>query len=111
MERLLTCAIVFEPERAVAYLDGELDSWTAECVVARLAPLVKSGHDVIVNLSGLSFLGTTGLVLLDRLRRCAAGKGGSLCLQDPSAPARRLLDVTGLGDHFTIQARGALPTA
>jgi anti-sigma B factor antagonist len=95
----------------VAYLDGELDSWTAECVVARLAPLVKSGHDVVVNLSGLSFLGTTGLVLLDSLRRCAVGRGGSLCLEDPSAPARRLLDVTGIGDHFTIRAGGALPTA
>jgi anti-sigma B factor antagonist len=111
MERLLTCAIVFEPERAVAYLNGELDGWTAECVVARLAPLVISGRDVVVNLSGLSFLGTTGLVLLDRLGRCAAGKGGSLGLEDPSASARRLLDVTGLGDHFTIEARGALPTA
>lgn len=111
MKRLLTCAIVSEPGRALAYLDGELDSWTAECVVARLAPLVKSGRHVVVNLSGLSFLGTSGLVLLDHLGRCAVRKGGSLCLEDPSAPARRLLDVTGLGEHFTVRDGGALPTA
>lgn len=54
MKRLLTCATVFEPQRTVVYLNGELDSWTAECVVSRLAPLVKSGHDLVVNLSGLS---------------------------------------------------------
>jgi anti-sigma B factor antagonist len=111
MKRLLTCAIAFEPQRTVAYLNGELDSWTAECVVARLAPLVKSGHHLVVNLSGLSFLGTTGLVLLDRLGRCAVGKGGSLSLEDPPTVARRLLDVTGLADQFTIRAGGALPTA
>jgi anti-anti-sigma factor len=111
MERLLECAIVFEPDRAVAYLNGELDGWTAECVITRLAPLIMSGRHVVVNLSGLSFLGTTGLVLLDRLGRCVAGKGGSLCLEDPSASARRLLEVTGLGDHFTVQISRALPTA
>jgi anti-sigma B factor antagonist len=111
MKELLSCAMVFAPECTVAYLNGELDSWTAECVVARLGPLVASGHDVVVNLSGLSFLGTTGLALLDRLGRCAARKGGSLCLEDPSTAARRLLEVTGLGDHFTIRAGVALSTA
>jgi anti-sigma B factor antagonist len=111
MRELLRCAMVFAPERTVAYLSGELDGWTAECVVARLAPPVVSGHDVVVNLSGLSFLGTTGLALLDRLGRCAALKGGSLCLEDPSTAARRLLELTGLEDHFTIRVGGALPTA
>jgi anti-sigma B factor antagonist len=111
MKQILTCALVFAPECTVAYLNGELDGWTAECVVARLGPLVASGHDVVVNVSGLSFVGTTGLVLLDRLGRCAARKGGSLCLEDPSTAARRLLEVTGLGDHFTIRAGGTLSTA
>jgi anti-sigma B factor antagonist len=95
----------------VAYLDGELDSCTAECVFTRLGPLVKSGHDLVVNLSGLSFLGTTGLALLDRLGRCAACNGGSLSLEDPSTAARRLLEVAGLGDRFMIQIGQAVPTA
>lgn len=110
MNELFTCTVVLDSHRAVAYLYGELDSYTSECLLGQLAPLIKSGCDVVVNLSGLSFVSTTGLVLLDRLARCVAGKGGSLCLADPSAVARRVLDITGLAARFTIQAEGAVPS-
>jgi anti-sigma B factor antagonist len=110
MNEIFTCTVVVDPHRAVAYLYGELDSYTSECLLGQLAPLIKSGRDVVVNLSGLSFVSTTGLVLLDRLARCVARKGGSLSLTDPSAVAQRVLDITGLADRFTIQAEAALPT-
>jgi anti-sigma B factor antagonist len=109
MNEIFTCTVVFGFHRTVAYLDGELDAWTAEDLVDRLAPMVESGRDVVVNLSGLSSVATTGLILLDRLAQCAEDEGGSLCLADPSAPARRLLDITGLATRFTIQADAALP--
>jgi anti-sigma B factor antagonist len=110
MNEIFSCTVVFNSQPAVAYLQGELDSYTAECLIAKLGPLIKSGRDVVVNLSGLSFVSTTGLVLLDRLALCVTGKGGSLCLADPSAVARRLLDLTGLSDRLMIQADGALPS-
>jgi anti-sigma B factor antagonist len=110
MNEIFTCTVVFDDHRAVAHLYGELDSYTAEGLLAQLAPIIKSGRDVVVNLSGVSFISTTSLVLLDRLARCVAGKGGSLCLADPSAVTRRLLDITGLTDRFAIQADAALPS-
>ena len=111
MKRLLTCAMTFEPQRTVAYLHGELDCYTAECVVTRLAPFVTSGHDLVVNLSGLSFLGITGLALLDRLSRCADCNGGSLRLEDPSTAVQRLLGLAVCQDRFMIQIGRALPAA
>lgn len=110
MNQLFSCTVVLETHRAVAYLDGELDSYTAECLFDHLAPLIKSGREVVVDLSGLSFVSSTGLVLLDRLALCAAGRGGSLCLADPSAVVRRVLEITGLNARFTILTGGALPS-
>lgn len=111
MKQLLTCTVVRELDRAVAHLDGELDGWTAEGLFTRLAPLVNSGGELVVDLRALSFVSTTGLILLDRLGQCAAGAGGSLTVADPPAMVRRLLDVTGLGDHFTVHTRRPVPTS
>jgi anti-anti-sigma factor len=110
MSQIFTCTVVpGASNRAVAYLDGELDSHAAESMFTQLAPLVSSRRDVVVDLSGLRFVNTTGLVLLERLARCLADKGGSLCLAEPSAPVRRLLDITGLATRFTVRTREAFP--
>lgn len=108
MNEIFSCTVVSDAHPAVAYLQGELDSYTAETMLSELAPLIKSGRDVVVNFASLSFVSITSLVLLDRLARCVSGKGGSLCLADPSAVTRRLLDKTGFTNRFTIQGDGAL---
>ena len=108
MNEIFTCNVVLDSDPAVAYLQGELDSCTGETLLSELAPLIKSGRDVVVNFADLSFVSVTSLILLDRLAQFVSGKGGSLCLADPSAVTRRLLDITGLADRFTIQADGAL---
>ena len=107
MEQLFSCTVVLKSQRAVAYLNGELDSFTAECLFARLAPLAASGMHVIVDLSGLSFLGTIGPVVLSDLDRCACTKGGSVRLAEVTAKASRVLDVTGMRDRLTVDAGAA----
>jgi anti-anti-sigma factor len=106
MKQLFSCTVVFKPQYAVVYLSGELDTFTAEFLFARLAPLAASGKHVVVDLSGLSFLGTIGPIVLADLHRCASAKGGSVQLAEVTAMARRVLTVTRMRDRLTI-ATGA----
>ena len=58
MNRLFSCAVVFTSDCPAAYLDRELDMSTVKCLVDRFTPLATAGCDIIVNLAGLTFLGT-----------------------------------------------------
>jgi anti-sigma B factor antagonist len=102
MKQLFSCTVLLNGEGIVAYLDGELDMNTAECLVARIAPLAVGGHDVTVNLSGLTFLGTIGVVVLADLSRCATAAGGSIRLAEMTELVLRVLSVTGMQDRFTV---------
>jgi anti-sigma B factor antagonist len=101
---IFTCTVDFDNESAVAHLSGELDMSTVACLVDRLCPLAAMGRDIVVDLSGLSFLGTAGVVAFCELQRSATAAGGSVRLSEVPTPARRALAVTGMQDRFTIVA-------
>jgi anti-sigma B factor antagonist len=87
---------------AVAYLYGELDACSVTSLRARLAPVAMTGRDIIVDLAGLSFVDTTGLIALIDLQRDATTAGGSLRLTEPPRPLRRLLELAGMQDIFAV---------
>lgn len=99
---IFTCAVDIDEQRAVAYLNGELDMSTAQCLVDRLRPVAMAGRDLVVDLAGISFFGTAALTALAELDRHATAAGGSVRLSQLPAPVRRLLAVTGTADHFGI---------
>ena len=107
MKQLFSCTVVLKPQRATAYLTGELDMATAECLFACLAPLAASGKHVIVDLSGLDFLGIIGPIVLADLHRCASAKGGSVRLAEVTAMANRVLALTGTQDRLTVDTSAA----
>lgn len=102
MNRLFSCAVVFTGDCPVAYLDGELDMSTVKCLVDRLTPLATAGFDIIVNLAGLTFLGTAGLLAMAELQRATDAAGGSVLLAEPPTLVWRVLAVAGMKDRFTI---------
>jgi anti-anti-sigma factor len=102
MKQLFSCTVDFGPGCAIAYLGGELDAQTAECLTAVVSPLANASCDIVVNLSGLGFLGTAGVVALTDLQRDATAAGGSLRLTELPALAWRALAVTGMRDGFSI---------
>ncbi|WP_201408314.1 STAS domain-containing protein [Mycobacterium paraintracellulare] len=118
VEGLFSCAVHLEHDCVLVYLDGELDMGAVECLNAVLDPLVAAGRNVIVDLSGLSFFGTAGLIALADLEARTTAVSGSIQLVKPSAAVRRVLMVTGTHNWFTIDAhipeaanRDATPTA
>ena len=79
------------------WLGGEHDIATADVVAGALATAIATDHaDVIVDLSGVEFLGAAPIHLLQRSRVLLRRQGRSLTLGFPSKCARRALAVADL---------------
>jgi anti-sigma B factor antagonist len=84
-------------------LRGSLDLATAPTVRAALAEATAKGnHELIVDLTQLEFLDSTGLGVLIGAHRRAAEDGGSLRLIVSDGPISRLLNITGLINVFAV---------
>jgi anti-sigma B factor antagonist len=82
---------------------GEIDVLTAPTLGRRLLKLVDEGKTrLIVDLSRVTFMDSTGIgVLLNALRR-ASGRDGGLVLVCPTERVLRPFEVTGLAGHIRI---------
>jgi anti-sigma B factor antagonist len=88
----------------VVALDGELDVVDAGSVMAVLAAVVARNPRIIIDLAALEFIDCCALGGLGRVRAQARQAGGDLLLAAPRGPVRRLLDLTGLIDVFSVHA-------
>jgi anti-anti-sigma factor len=85
--------------------DGELDLSTIELVHSALA-LAQPGTDVVVDLDGLTFLGSTGIQALVEADRATRSAGGTftLVVGMENRMIRRVLAITGLDTILTVTA-------
>jgi anti-sigma B factor antagonist len=80
-------------------LDGEIDSYTAPSLEARLA----ADPDVaVVDLAGISFIDSSGLRVLVQVHQDRLAADQSLTLRSPSASVQRLLEISGLSTHLDV---------
>jgi anti-anti-sigma factor len=84
------------PEHRTLVLSGELDMAYTGALADAVAPLVEQPGDVTVDLQGLSFIDSSGLLAL--LRTADQVRDGNLVLRNPSDPVRRVLDLVELAD-------------
>lgn len=92
------------------HLHGEMDSHTCDQVPTILAGLLgdASPRAIVVDASGLQFVDSSGLSALLRCHRMAADRNASFGLTDPTAPVRRVLEITGLDEILgagTVEVR------
>ena len=89
---------------AIVYrLRGSLDLATAPSVRAALLEAANEGkHDIIVDLSQLEFLDSTGLGALIGAHRRALEHNGRVRLIVGEGPIQRLLTITGLMRTFAV---------
>jgi anti-sigma B factor antagonist len=85
------------------HLHGELDMSTAPQLRQELLRLTSDGAtEVTIDLSELEFVDSTGLsVLVTGLKRLRE-TGGDLALRSPTPGTRRVLEITGLTEIFSI---------
>ena len=95
-----TTDIVLEPHNngvVIVHFTGRLDFVLAPEARERLAQSIGSGHrHLVIDLSGVDFVDSSGLgVLIDGTRK-ARDAGGDLCIADPHDQVRLLMALTGI---------------
>ena len=90
-------------ERAVVTVGGEVDLETASQLGDyALDALREVSAHLVLDLSGVSFMDSTGLKVLLTVSRRAELAGGSFVVVGPTRAVRKILSLTGLDQTFTI---------
>jgi anti-sigma B factor antagonist len=106
VDRELLLEVERQGPAATVSVRGELDAATAP----DLADLCQTVHadgarDLVIDLTETSFLDSSGLRALIEAHQLFSA-GGNLALAHASEPVRRLLEITGLDDYFTLDTAG-----
>ncbi len=90
--------------RAVLAVRGELDAYSAPGLEEQITKLTGERVDqIVLDLSQTAFLDSSGLRAILTAQRRLGESGGQLRLRAPSDAVTRLLDITGLANHFVVE--------
>ena len=88
-------------------LSGEIDLANAGDYLAVGRAMIaecKNAPCFSIDLSGVTFMGSSALAMLVGIRKAATNAGMELRLDGTPARVRQLLQITGLADHFGVTA-------
>jgi anti-sigma B factor antagonist len=91
---------VDHPLGVVFTLGGELDLATAPALQEQVDRAVRGRRAVVIDLSGLRFIDSSGLHVLLQVERQLRASGGQLVLVHGPRAVRRVFEVAGLDCHF-----------
>jgi anti-anti-sigma factor len=91
---------------SILHLTGELDAFSAPDVEGRITQALaeRASSDVILDLSGLSFMDSTGVHLLIQISH-KLPSGGKLIVSEATGSVRRVLELTQLDRMPNIEVR------
>ncbi len=93
------------PGICVLSVDGEVDTLTASAFTGALEELTAAAEPVlVVDLTGVTFLASSGLAALIQAARRAEERALTLRLVAPTRAVRRPLEITGTDRLFEIHA-------
>ena len=84
----------------VVKLIGEIDLSNADTLGDTLAAFTGEGGHLVIDLSALEFMDSSGIAMLLR----AAGRASSVEVRNPSDVVRRIIECTGLADVLRIES-------
>lgn len=89
-------------DAAVATVAGEIDADNCKELGAQLLDGTADAQRLVVDLAGLSFIDSSGISELLRVAESARDRDQAFELRDPSPVVKRVLEITGLLDHFGL---------
>jgi anti-anti-sigma factor len=89
--------------RRIVKLVGELDMGNATDVRACLNDLIGAGFDIVIDLSGLRFIDSSGLGVLVTAHKRSKERDRSLTLRRPSSQVAKGLEVTGVARVIAVE--------
>ena len=84
----------------VIVISGDLDLASADAFVDSAAAAVADLSVLRLDLSEVTFMDSTGLGALIKVRNAMIERGGSVVLVAASAAVERVLELTGMSDVF-----------
>lgn len=97
----LTISIEHLDGTTVAWLAGDLDGDTC----AELGPALAAGASegsLVVDLGQLTFIDSSGITELVEARAACVERDATFTLRSTTPPIRRVLEITGLLEHFGL---------
>jgi anti-sigma B factor antagonist len=88
-----------------AQVRGDIDPVSARVLAEELGRAIEARRpkQLVVDLSGVEFMDSSGVRVLIEVHRAQDERGASLVLEDLSGGPQRVLEVTGLTDYFDIR--------
>lgn len=106
--RSFSARSVVEDGKSVVMLNGELDLDAAPKLTEALVPVIEDGgDDLVIDLSELTFIDSSGLATFIAARRRASERGRRLIIRSPRGATVRLLELTGLMEYLNVEADGS----
>ncbi|WP_436793540.1 STAS domain-containing protein [Actinospongicola halichondriae] len=91
---------------ATFVLAGDLDPHTSPMLQTKIDETLADGADTaVLDVAGVGFTDSAGLRVIADTHRRLSEAGGALVIRRPSAALEKLLAVTGLADHVTVEPR------
>jgi anti-anti-sigma factor len=86
-----------EPGHTAVRVTGDLDLETAPQLLAAIEPHLAGGSEpLVLDLSRLSFIDSSGLSALIRINQRMTDAGCGLTIVAPAPPVAKVLEITGL---------------
>src|SRR5262245_46770897 len=99
----LTVDVTEEGGATVLTVRGELDAYSAPMLDAAFDDALSNGAQrLVLDLSGVGFIDSSGLRSMIRARKQVGDAPEALTIRNPQAATVRLLDITGLTEHFPV---------
>ncbi len=101
MQRQFEIAVDTDPRRTLLTLHGELDVSSSPALEEELTRVIGEAL-VVVDLTELDFIDSTGLGVLVKTHQHMREDGNQLALIEGGGQVRRLLELTGLAEQLMI---------
>lgn len=87
-------------------VNGEIDAYTAPKLRDTIFPLSeKNGVNMVINLSGVSYMDSTGLGVFVGVFKNVKANGGQFKINGLSGRLERLFEITGLADIIDVNSQ------
>jgi stage II sporulation protein AA (anti-sigma F factor antagonist) len=84
-------------------VQGEIDLSTAPEVRAEVGRIARPGMQVVIDLTGVGFMDSTGLGSLVWARRRLRRIGGDILIVRPRPNVRRVLEISGVSEIVPVE--------
>lgn len=95
---MMNISTAFAAGRLTIYLAGDLDHHEARGAIRSIDELLDEylPRDCVLDMSGLSFMDSSGIALIIRMSRRMKNLGGRAWIENPAKQPLRVIDASGI---------------